>query len=329
MWNCSVDPIINNSETFKIIHGDESFDVDKLRFALFSEEIKENFANIGDSLRIDDSVCSDAVKQLSSIITNGNYDITKENVFDLLGISFELRINAIKEDLTDFIEDNFSLDEIIAKINETPRNSLFSGLKICCAHKLDSALLIPQFAELDIDKLTDILTCDSAIYSDHHLLFSFVMDEVAKHKEQSLPLLQCIDLRRLNAKEAEQLFACEALFNPKDAENYAISDLGRIEQRIADVNQKMKQMPGTRATGKMLNEKFDLIQEAIEEVANVIDTNEERSYEKVINLKDRLSTIQRRVKNDGRRTRADFKTIQTKIKSLDTKIQKEFPTDVV
>ena len=326
MLDCAVSPLAAISEPFAINHKENSFTVDKIRFAIFSGEIQENFCTIGNSLNIDNSISDSAVEQIVSIVSNVTYEITKENVFDLIQLSIELKISSIQNDLIFFIEDNFALDELILKAKEIPRNSLFSGLKIAISQQLDSALLIPSFHDLEIEKIIDILTYEGRVYSDHHLLFSFIMEQVEIHKKQSLPLLEVIDIQRLTQKEAEQFFANENLFSSDSCVDYVISDLDRIEQRIVEVNARMKQA-GSRTSGKVLNEKFNVIQQALEEVIKVIDKNEERSYVKVSDLKDRVTNIQRRVKNDSRRTRADFKAIQSKIKSLDSKIQKEFPVE--
>ena len=327
MWTCSVSPLETNSYTVSIKHGEKSFNVDKLKFALFSEEIHENLSKIGDSVNIDEEVSEKAVEQLVSIINEGKYEITKENVFDLIRLSFELRINSILNDLIIFTEDNFTLDEIISKVKEIPQNSLFDGLKTVLSHKIDSVLLIDSFGELDIEKIIKILTYEGRIYTDHHLLFSFIMEQVAKHKDAALPLLNAIDIQRLSTNEAEQLFSNSYFFNPNMEKDFVLSDLGRIENRISEVSARVKQVQGSKTSGKVLNERFDVIQSALEDVTKVIDKNEERSYEKVLDLKDRLNNIQRRVKNDSRRTRADFKTIQSKIKSLESKMIKEFPIE--
>ena len=327
MWSCSVSPLQNNAYTIKINHADKSYSVDKLKFALFSEEIHNNLDKIGEFVNIDGEVSEQAVEQLVSIVNDGKYEITKENCFDLIRLSIELKINSILNDIIIFIEDNFTLDELISKAKETPQNSLFQGLKIALSHKIDSLLLIESFSQLEIEKLIDILTYEGRVYTDHHMLFSFIMNQVSIHHEDALPLLNAIDIQRLSAKEAQQLFANQYFFDPNMEHNYVISDLGRIENRIAEVTARVKQAQGSKTSGKVLNERFDLIQNALEEVTKVIDKNEERSYEKVLDLKDRLNNIQRRVKNDSRRTRADFKTIQSKIKSLESKMIKEFPIE--
>lgn len=327
MWTCSASPISGHEIGIQITHGEDTFTVDKLKLALFSDFVRENFDRVKGPIKIHDNIGNEAVGQFVKLIQEGKYEITKENAFDLLRISCEISISSIFNDLICYIEDNFTLDEIISLAAAKGANTqFFNGISVLLAHKLDSAMLVPDFANLGVDKLSKILSSEEAVYSDHHLLFSFIMEQVEKNKEKAAPLLAAIDMQRLSQKEAEKLMSNSFLFSNEEEEVVA-SDIESINTKIVNIRARVSGIKGNGSPMNDLDERFKDIHGVIDVIGKEIEDCDDATYKKLNNLKDKLGNSKRRTKNDSRRLTADLKTIQGKLKSLKTKVQKEFPVE--
>ena len=314
--------LVQNKEDFCLIHKKQASNVNKQRFTELSSYFREsneilqtNFADLNDN------ISKESVTAFIKFINTDNLEITKENAIELLDLFIDWKIEKSSNKIADFINDNFTLEDIIAKADKYEFNTCFNAFSSVISSRLDAAIKIPKFSELSLEKITAIVPSKSIIYSDHDQFFNFIMIMLDKYHDEAYPLISVIDISRLTPNQAEKLFSRPEFAVPNET---AQSDIQRINDKIQTVSQSMESLQGNKNSLNILTDRFRVVEKNLQDITDVIDANEEKSFEKIDELKQRANNLQRKVKNDSRRMRSDFKSIVTKIKSYETKYSNDF-----
>lgn len=325
MKNIVVTPIENRENSFSFNHKGEEIKVDKMKFALYSDVFRENIFHLDTNfVDLNDILSKDAVKELVTLINTDQYEFKKETSLDLLVLIDDWHINAIQAELISFINENIELEELITYANKIPIGIDIHSILDLISQRLDAAISNPIFSNLALEKIIATVLSKEVIYRDHNLLFNFIMDMLDKYHYEAYPLISAIDIIRLSPSQAEKLFSRPEFATPAESVK---TDIQRINEKILQLNNSMESLQGNHNSLQILNDRFKIVQKNLEDISNAIEVNEEKSFEKIEDLKERSNTVQRRFKNDARRMKTDFKVITSKIKSYETKMANDFPED--
>ena len=277
--------------SFFIIQG-QKIPFSKGKFMLFSnvyDKSREDIIEIKDP-----EINVDAVKIFADSIKGKEFIVQPELIEPLYKLSRQWQYNEMIEYLDNIMSVPFLIERITEKIVSNKDTQKYEQI---LSTRIDEAIKDAKFHELPTSNLLKIFQLANGI-DDHNELLKFILNEIEQNGDESYPLLNYIDLRKLNNSSLQQVV--DLIKSTSNAKNYIKIDETFIEhflnykKTIDEENNKLHQM---------LNSTVDELTKLKNDSKNIVSLSEklkEKEYElekvksELITLKDKLQVYDQR-----------------------------------
>lgn len=310
---------------FTLIFKGEKYNVSKYLLSMHSLKFRDLLQNLKDdfleiSLQTTVSVFNEFIKA----VHGEEFCLTSSNVYDLLKIAQEWKVQVLIENLYKYIEENnLPKDKVSDKPQEINQN-----LVQILAQNVDNAIKMPSFLHLPFDVILQIFSMPQAKIIDLHNYYQFITQMLDVHGKKATKLVDNIDLKLLPSQDLVEL-----LENPNIDKNYIshkllpvakyyVVETAKLEESFSQAETSSSTLQNPDSALKKAVARVKALQDNINDLTDQADDIYKDIQEELTLIKTLLSELDKKTKAEAQKQDADSEKAFTDIKNICDRLER-------